>query len=1023
MKKFLSILFVISFTLSGVKAQKTAIYNSPEDKYRLGLELFQKEKYGAAREMFSDVFDHVADKKSSFAANVCYYKTLCAIKLFNSDAEQLMLYFAGSYPTHPKQAYAHFHLGNYLFSAKKYTKALEAYKKSSADDLNVEEKAKYHFSIGYCNFVLNNYDQAKIELTKVMNDNSDYSAPAIYYYSHILYSEKKYETALNGFKKLLKDETFKAIVPYYITQIYYLQQKYDDLIKTAPELLEVSSQKRAPEIARLLGDANFKTGKYEEAIKYLNIYLGKKQGTINREDYYQLGFAYYKTGDYPNAIENLQKAVTADDTLSQNIYYHLADCYIKSDQKKFATNAFLSAYKLDFDPKITEDALFNYAKLSYELSYNPYNEAIASFQKYIKLYPNSQRADDCYGYLVKMYLSTKNYKDALESIESIKNKDEKLKAAYQKIAYYRGVELFNDKELNNAIILFDKAAVISADNGITAQAGYWKAEAFYRLAQYDTAARYYQEFLITPGAFELPCFNTVNYNLGYCYLKNKDYKQALASFKKFLSSASKEDKKITCDANIRAGDCYYINKDYTASIDFYDKAISIGATDKDYAMYQKAMSLGVLSKYNEKISILQELISKMQKSSYLDDSRFELANTYLLINDQNKALQYFKDIIDNYPKSAYVKEACLKAGLIYYNLKSDEASLTILKKVVSDYPATPESKVALITIRNIYVDQNKPQEYFAYVKNIPFTNVSNEEQDSITYIAAENTYIHGDCDNATPGFTQYLEKFPNGFFTINANFYRAECLFKASKPEDALINYSYVISQPRSRFTENALLKAAQITFMLKDYTNSVKYYRMLEESAEYKNNIQESCTGIMRASFLLKDYLTTIKYSRKLLWIEKTPPDLILEARYKIGKSAYEIDSISLAQKEFFTCTKLSKGVYAAEAAYYLALIEFNRQNYNETENMIFDIINQYPSYDYWIAKSFILLADVYEKKNNLFQAKQTLQSVIDNYKGTDEIKQTAIDKLKAIEDMEKALKEKPQPPENQEIHINDKF
>lgn len=1023
MKKFLIILFVISFMLSGVKAQKTAIYNNPEDKYRLGLELFKKEKYGAAQELFSGVCDHVRDKNTSIAANACYYKTLCAIKLFNSNAEQLMMDFAGSYPTHAKLSYAHFQLGNYLFSAKKYSKAIDAYKKSGPDDLDADEKAKYYFSVGYCNFVLNNYDQAKNELARVMDGSSDYAAPATYYYSHILYSEKKYETALKGFKKLLKDETFKAVVPYYITQIYYLQQKYDDLIKTAPELLEASSAKRAPEIARLLGDANFKISKYEDAIRYLKIYFEKKQGSISRDDYYQLGYAYYKTADYTNAIENLQKAVTSDDTLSQNIYYHLADCYIRSDQKKFATNAFLSAYKLNFNPKITEDALFNYAKLSYELTYNPYNEAIASFQKYIKLYPNSQRADECYSYLVKMYLSTKNYKDALESIESIKNKDERLKTAYQKIAYYRGVELFNDKELKDAIELFDKAIGISSNNNITAQAGYWKAEAYYRLAQFDTAMVYYQEFLITPGAFELPYFNTVNYNLGYCYLKNKDYKQSLACFKKFLASALKEDKKIICDAYIRAGDCYYISKDYTSSIEYYDKAINMGVTDKDYAMYQKASSLGVLSKYNEKISILQELISKMQKSSYLDDSRFELANTYLLINDQNKALVYFKDIIDNYPRSAYVKEASLKAGLIYYNLKNDEASLTILKKVVSDYPATPESKVALITIRNIYVDQNKPQEYFAYVKNIPFTNVSNEEQDSITYIAAENTYMNGDCDNATPGFTQYLEKFPNGFFTVNANFYKAECLFKANKPEDALSNYTNVISLPLSRFTENALLKAAQITFMLKDYNNTIKYYKILEESAEYKGNIQESYTGIMRASYLLKDYPAAIKYSRKILWSEKTPPDLILEARYKIGKSAYELDSISLAQKEFFTCTKLSKGAYAAEAAYYLALIQFSKQNYSETENMIFDIINQYPSYDYWIAKSFILLADVYDKKNNLFQAKQTLQSVIDNYKGADEIKQTAIDKLKLIEDMEKALKEKPQPPENQEININDKF
>jgi hypothetical protein len=48
-------------------------------------------------------------------------------------------------------------------------------------------------------------------------------------------------------------------------------------------------------------------------------------------------------------------------------------------------------------------------------------------------------------------------------------------------------------------------------------------------------------------------------------------------------------------------------------------------------------------------------------------------------------------------------------------------------------------------------------------------------------------------------------------------------------------------------------------------------------------------------------------------------------------------------------------------------------------------------------VAKGFILLSDVYVKKENNFQAKQTLQSIIDNYEGQ-ELVVIAREKLNAI-------------------------
>jgi hypothetical protein len=60
-------------------------------------------------------------------------------------------------------------------------------------------------------------------------------------------------------------------------------------------------------------------------------------------------------------------------------------------------------------------------------------------------------------------------------------------------------------------------------------------------------------------------------------------------------------------------------------------------------------------------------------------------------------------------------------------------------------------------------------------------------------------------------------------------------------------------------------------------------------------------------------------------------------------------------------------------------------------------NIIKNRPSYPYWVAKSFILLADNYVAKDDDFQAKLTLQNFIDKYEGAD-LKAIAQEKLNAI-------------------------
>ncbi len=217
-----------------------------------------------------------------------------------------------------------------------------------------------------------------------------------------------------------------------------------------------------------------------------------------------------------------------------------------------------------------------------------------------------------------------------------------------------------------------------------------------------------------------------------------------------------------------------------------------------------------------------------------------------------------------------------------------------------------------------------------------------------------------------------------------------------------------MLTKPKTKFTENALLKAAEINyFKKKDYKAALEIYKKLENEADYKNDIIIARTGEMRSNFLLNEYIQAIAASRKLLSTPKVTNDLLQEAHLTIAKSALTMDSTEVAKKEFSLVAKIASNEMAAESRYNLALIQFKLGNFDESEKTVFELMNQVPSYDYWIAKGFILLADNYLKAGNSFQAKQTLQSIIDNYDGED-LKNIAKDKLNEITEKEKIEEQK---------------
>lgn len=1002
-KTVFSVLIALMIGVS-VNAQRVSSDVDPIREYSVALELYQKQKFGQAQERFARALEHHLALPSIQQENAAYYQASCALELFNADGENLMNGFIADHPEHPFINLANFQLGTYYFTKKKYKSVLDQFELVDPTKLDEQYLEEFYFKKGYSHFMQEEYDRSKEALSHVVNGGKKYRLPALYYSSYILYREGRNDAALKGFQELESDKLFGKVAPFYVLQIYYRQGRNEDVISYGKALLEKDySESKSGEIHRMLGEAYYNLERYAEAIPEMEVAISELGG--NRDDRYKLAYAAYRGADYEKALTYFQQVTDEEDELAQLAYYHMGDCYLKLDRKMEARGAFRSASKYAFDKQIQEDALFNFAKTAYELSYDPYNEAVQAFEEYIDKNPNSERVDEAYNFLLKVYLTTRNYEDAIKSIDKMKNVSADLKETYQRISYLRGTELFNDLRFKNAVHYFKRSDKYPVNPNITAQAIFWQAEAYSRMKRWKSAEEHYRLFMEAPASINLPEFGLAHYGLAYVYFDNEKLDEAINWFRKFTDYEKRDSLRVN-DGFLRTADAFYLKKDNKRAIEFYDKAIKYNKFDTDYAIFQIAVCYGLDGQNASKVETLKAMLDNYPETDFAADAKYEIAETYFFTDQSHLAIMYFDKVIKDHPNSDYVRKAKLNKGLLFYNQTEDEAALPLFEEVAENYPATEEAREALMKIQKIYVERGDVPGFEKYVAANNFPDITTGALDTSYYESAEFMFLKGNMEAAMAEFGKYLEKFPHGYFVLNANFYKSEAAVELKKYGEAIAGYDRVLDFKKNAFTERALMAASEIYLFQKKYNDALLRFTMLEEVAESAENLMESRVGLMRCNYLLNNFDAANEYAMKLLRSDKVPNEVIDEARLTSAKCALAQNNLRMAQERFRETLLESNNEVGAEAMYNLAYIHYLEGEYEQSQGLVFEMVNIFPNYGKWISKSFLLLADNYAKQGDVFQAKLTLQNVIDNYQG--ELQAEAQRKLNALNAAQPKLEER---------------
>ncbi len=983
-------------------AQSTFFYRNSQNPFIDGKEAFVKGRYAYASELFAQYL--AGNEKQPARQDEAEFLLLVA-NLYSDTKEAD--YQLKNYAEVDKNAYfsnqAYFYLGDYALLQEDFETASFNFQKCDGDKLPPNLKREYTFKNALVRLNDDQLPEAYTEFKKVAEDaKSPYQEDANYYCGYVHYMSGEYEEADAYFEKV-RDPKYRKSIDHYQLQQEFLSGDLEETQKKATTMYKGSEGEFKAELARILGYINYSQNDVQKAADFYEVYQENIE-KLSREDIYLLGESYFALKEYDKAADAFSKVATLEDELSQNAYNKLAACYVEAGDKQMARMAFESASRYDFNKEVQEEALFNYCKLTYELSYSPFNEIIVAVESFLKKFPDSQYTPEVYALLTEVFLNTNNYEKAYESLKNLDIDNPKLENAMQRVAYYRAIELFNDQKFESSIDYFTRSLDNSGhDKALKAEAHYWRGEAYFRTGAYETSLTDFNEFIQSGYASKLDEFKIAHYSLGYTYFKMNQPNPAIIWFSKYATLQKAQPDIRLADTYNRLGDSYYLKRDFSSAVKYYDYAIDMGLNSSDYAYYQKAFCLGLQNDYSGKTETLNTLTRLFRNSAYLDDAYFEKGKTYQMMNRNVDALMNYQTLVDKFPESVLRPKALTNMALIHYNSDEVKEATTLYKKVIEEFPHSAEATASLGALKTIAIDNNDVDSYLRYTKKLGNrVSVTGNEADSLTYISAEKLYMKGNVENSSKYFADYITKYPNGKYVLNAHYYKADCHLQMQQADQGMEDFKAIVAFPTNEYTEEALVHLAAENYKRENYEQALPYYQRLVLVAKTQTHIIDAKAGILRCQYNLGKCNEVLTALALVLEEQQISDELWREAHYYKAKCSLTKGHTADAIEAFSKIAEDTRNEYGAEAKYRLAQLYYEGGQPDKALAEVKDFIKKNTPHQYWLAKSFLVMAKVMVDKGDDFNAKQSLLSVKDNYEGEDEVQEEVARMIFEIDERE---------------------
>jgi tetratricopeptide (TPR) repeat protein len=976
-------------------AQSTLYQTSNFKHFDDAFELFHKDHLTASRFNFEYLRDRILSENQQVATE--YFHAVSALKIDNPDGPSLLTDFTERFPDHPKANEAFWVLGNYHFEKRDYRSAIANFQKVNAIALPDDEGEEVGFKTGYAFFQLKDYKNANIHFDRIKKSRGTYMPDAFYYTGYMAMESGNFDKAIADFKEADKSRAYSDKVPYMLAAMYYRQGYYNELLQYAEPIVgSRNNLDRKEEIYLLMAEAYFERRDFPNAARYYDAFVASKRRAMSRDQKYKAGVAQFEVNNYQQATNYFKDVALENDKLGQVSTYYLGHSYLKLNNPQFAVNSFSAAYKNDFDSRITEEALYNYAKVSLERGV--FQDAIMALDSYLESYPSGDHVREVEELLSDALVNTNNYLKAIEHIEKLPRKSDRIKGAYQKVAFYQGITYFNDSKFGPAITYFDKSQSFPMDRELVNKANFWKGEAFAAQEKLPEAIRAYEAVISSNLRGNDPTLVNTHYGLGYAYFNSQQYEKAERQFKSFTDKVNpNSDRENYEDAMVRLGDTYYVQKKLSEAQATFERALSERNRYSDYAHFRKGVVLNFQNRNSEAIQAMNQVIENYPNSRYRDDAIFQKAQINMEETRYAEAVDGFTRLINTRPNSPFIPFALEGRAVGNYSLQRYEQTINDYKKILDQHPHAANANAALIGLQEALSLQGRSGEFSQYLAGYRKSNPGNESLQNVEFEAAKNLFFSQSYQEAIRAFEGYLRNYPSSGQKNEAKYFIGDAHYRMGNKDKALENFYALEKGAESSQSLRAITKIGEIEYEANNYRKAIPYLIKSGKNARSKIEEFEANRRLMQSYYRLDKFDSATFYADKVIALGNVTADAESQAMLLKAKAFKKQDKKTQAEDALITLVNSSPSEQGAEALYLLALSFHEDGRFNKSNETIFDFSGPYGAYDYWYGKSFLLLADNYIELGETFQAKATLESIVER-SNNETVKKEAREKLEKI-------------------------
>lgn len=952
---FFSAIAAICMTVAPVTLQA----QNWQENLKEGKQLYINKMYQNAAVLFQKASRQLSSRGASNAQGLEEadgYKLLCELKLGYERAPLQAFGYIRKYPTSVLNSQIRFEAASAFFDSGQFSRALSLLEAMKPADIDKGERDRYLLVKGICLMKENRMIEAENHLMEI-GEKSRLHDQAQFQLGYLNYQQRRFEEAAEYFA-----ESSDPQASLYLSECHFMLKDYMWVCEHAAEVNKYDGAEKA-RYARIVSESAYALGLNDDAEHYFSIYSDQKE--LSKTDNFYSGMLAYSKNRWREAASLLEKCIMFGDadSLTQNALYRLGRCQIEEKDKVSATESFRKASMMDFNPQVKEDAFFNFAKLSFDLSGNT-----DGLYRYLEDYnPSVRKKDETYGYIATKCLEEKNYLDAMEALEKISSPTATDLSNLQKANFFQGAKLLEESRFIPAQAYLEKAAGMSQVNPVVGNlARFWLAESLFRQERFDQSLQILtklRENSLFRNSAEYPASF---FNSGYSRLRLKDIDGAYNDFAKYVSMAG-ESGAYTQEAKLRMADCKFMQRDFKTASSLYGSVSDASL----YAPLQEALAQGLMGNIKKKVEILEKYASESySRSDRYHEALYELGRAQVQLPDIKSAEKTFLRLVDNPSDSTFYVKALMELGMLYANTSDNSKAKECYRKAAASASSQEESQAAMNAYQNICNQEGNPDEFHRWISSLPSSNKalpgSQEEKVQLLFNSAEQVFLAGKYDAAESAFKDFIAEYPD-FNPLKTWLYLAD--------------------------SRN----------MISDYSGAAQAYYHLDSlylaASDAKNRRHFSMLGV-EMLYKAKEYNKIIDKTSYYLEGDFTP-EQIREVSYYLAKSHLATGDPDKAVDLLLDVAENIEDEIGAESAYLLVKDAFDRGKFEKVERLVFDISERKTSQLYWLAKCYLLLGDSYYELGDYEQAKAVYESVRASYDGDPQVKEMAASKKKQAESM----------------------